>query len=62
MPPHFCSLEMLLINGLVIACYSIQNWIEDLYWKQLDINYPGMPDTMVCANGVIKTFLLYVFP
>lgn len=28
--------------------YSIMNWIEDLYWKQLDLNYPGMDDAMVC--------------
>ncbi|KAG5554942.1 hypothetical protein RHGRI_012484 [Rhododendron griersonianum] len=27
--------------------YSIQNSIEGLYWKQLDVNYPGMPDSMV---------------
>ncbi|XP_024022630.1 lipase isoform X1 [Morus notabilis] len=27
--------------------HSLQNWIEDLYWKQLDINYPGMDDAMV---------------
>ncbi|XAR54525.1 Triacylglycerol lipase [Bertholletia excelsa] len=27
--------------------YSIQNWIADLYWKELDLNYPGMPDAMV---------------
>ncbi|XVE82076.1 hypothetical protein DITRI_Ditri15bG0117500 [Diplodiscus trichospermus] len=26
---------------------SIQNWVEDLFWKQLDLNYPGMPDAMV---------------
>ncbi|CAN4099629.1 unnamed protein product [Withania somnifera] len=26
---------------------SIQNWIEDLYWKQLDIEYPGIEDAMV---------------
>lgn len=26
---------------------SIQNWIEDLFWKQLDIDYPGMSDAMV---------------
>lgn len=40
------------LNAIVIAFrgtqeHSIQNWIEDLYWKQLDINYPGMPDAMV---------------
>ncbi|KAG4945807.1 hypothetical protein JHK84_042121 [Glycine max] len=27
--------------------HSLQNWIEDLYWKQHDINYPGMDDAMV---------------
>ncbi|XP_006645298.1 lipase-like [Oryza brachyantha] len=26
---------------------SIQNWIEDLLWKQLDLDYPGMPEAMV---------------
>ncbi|XP_031274402.1 lipase-like isoform X2 [Pistacia vera] len=27
--------------------HSIQNWVEDLFWKQLDLNYPGMTDAMV---------------
>jgi len=27
--------------------HSISNWIEDLFWKQLDVTYPGMPDAMV---------------
>ncbi|XP_057960136.1 lipase-like [Malania oleifera] len=40
------------LNAIIIAFrgtqeHSIQNWIEDLYWKQLDLNYPGMPDSMV---------------
>ncbi|GLT76936.1 hypothetical protein SLA2020_485690 [Shorea laevis] len=40
------------LNVIVIAFrgtqeHSIQNWIEDLFWKQLDLNYPGMPDAMV---------------
>lgn len=39
-------------NAIIIAFrgtqeHSIQNWIEDLFWKQLDINYPGMDDAMV---------------
>ncbi|KAL6185933.1 hypothetical protein ACLB2K_042055 [Fragaria x ananassa] len=39
-------------NAIIIAFrgtqeHSIQNWIEDLFWKQLDIDYPGMPDSMV---------------
>ncbi|KAF9605379.1 hypothetical protein IFM89_016956 [Coptis chinensis] len=40
------------LNAIVVAFrgtqeHSIQNWIEDLFWKQLDLNYPGMPDAMV---------------
>ncbi|XP_030473875.2 lipase-like [Syzygium oleosum] len=40
------------LNAIVIAFRgthgnSIQNWVEDLFWKQLDLNYPGMPDAMV---------------
>ncbi|KAA3485315.1 lipase-like [Gossypium australe] len=40
------------LNAVVIAFrgtqeHSIQNWVEDLFWKQLDLNYPGMPDAMV---------------
>ncbi|KAJ7980222.1 Lipase [Quillaja saponaria] len=40
------------LNAIVIAFRgtqesSIQNWIEDLFWKQLDLNYPDMPDAMV---------------
>ncbi|KAL8100333.1 lipase-like [Apium graveolens] len=40
------------LNAIVIAFRgtqesSIQNWIEDLYWKQLDCNYPGTSDAMV---------------
>ncbi|XP_057468582.1 lipase-like isoform X2 [Actinidia eriantha] len=40
------------LNAIVIAFRgtqgnSIMNWIEDLYWKQVDLDYPGMPDAMV---------------
>ncbi|CAL1413304.1 unnamed protein product [Linum trigynum] len=40
------------LNAIVIAFrgtqeHSLQNWISDLYWKQLDLDYPGMPDAMV---------------
>ncbi|KAI5349577.1 hypothetical protein L3X38_002465 [Prunus dulcis] len=39
-------------NAIIIAFrgtqeHSIQNWVEDLFWKQLDLDYPGMPDAMV---------------
>ncbi|KAK6117320.1 hypothetical protein DH2020_048911 [Rehmannia glutinosa] len=40
------------LNATVIAFRgtqerSIQNWVEDLYWKQLDIDYPGVDGAMV---------------
>ncbi|XP_073123627.1 lipase-like [Henckelia pumila] len=40
------------LNATVIAFRgtqerSLQNWVEDLYWKQLDIDYPGVDDAMV---------------
>ncbi|PHU14478.1 hypothetical protein BC332_15683 [Capsicum chinense] len=40
------------LNAIVIAfrgtqATSIQNWIADLFWKQLDIEYPGMENAMV---------------
>ncbi|PIN03975.1 putative lipase [Handroanthus impetiginosus] len=40
------------LNAIVIAFRgtqerSIQNWVEDLCWKQLDIDYPGVDGAMV---------------
>ncbi|XP_072975529.1 probable feruloyl esterase A [Typha angustifolia] len=40
------------LNSIIIAFRgtqenSLQNWIENLLWKQLDLNYPGTPDAMV---------------
>lgn len=40
------------LNSIIISFRgtqgnSVQNWIEDLFWKQLDLNYPEMPDAMV---------------
>ncbi|XP_042475021.1 lipase-like isoform X2 [Macadamia integrifolia] len=40
------------LNAIVIAFrgtqeHSIQNWIEDLFWKQLDLDYPGIAGAMV---------------
>ncbi|KAL5995994.1 hypothetical protein ACLOJK_026067 [Asimina triloba] len=38
-------------NAIIIAFRGTQehrhNWIEDLFWKQLDLNYPGVSDAMV---------------
>lgn len=35
--------------------YSIQNWIEDLFWKQLDFEYPG------CTDGKVNiAFILFI--
>lgn len=40
------------MNAVVVAFRgtqenSIQNWIEDLFWKQLDFDYPGMTEAKV---------------
>jgi hypothetical protein len=35
------------LTVLTLKFISIQNWIEDLLWKQLDLDYPGMPEAMV---------------
>uniref|UniRef100_A0A7C9CJ83 Triacylglycerol lipase n=2 Tax=Opuntia streptacantha TaxID=393608 RepID=A0A7C9CJ83_OPUST len=44
-------LTMFALTGYMLTVMyivnSIQNWIEDLYWKQLDLKYPDMPDAMV---------------
>ncbi|CAL5084599.1 unnamed protein product [Urochloa decumbens] len=40
------------LNSIVIAIRgtqenSVQNWIKDLIWKQLDLSYPNMPNAKV---------------
>jgi hypothetical protein len=35
------------LTVLTLQFISIQNWIEDLLWKQLDLDYPGMPEARV---------------
>lgn len=44
------------LNNIYYVC-SIQNWIEDLFWKQLDFDYPG------CTDGKVHVaiVLLIVF-
>lgn len=37
--------------------HSVANWIEDLFWKQLDVTYPGMPDAMV--TPLVKLLLMF---
>jgi len=37
------------LNSIVVAIRgtqenSVQNWIKDLIWKQLDLSYPNMPN------------------
>uniref|UniRef100_R7W2M2 Lipase n=1 Tax=Aegilops tauschii TaxID=37682 RepID=R7W2M2_AEGTA len=34
-------------NCLQICLLSVQNWIKDLVWKQLDLSYPDMPNAKV---------------
>lgn len=54
-----------MVHGVTISDsfdYSIQNWVQDLYWKQLDINYPGMDDAMVIAiSNFIKYYMKNLF-
>lgn len=38
---------------LIVQFLSIQNWIEDLLWKQLDLDYPGMPEAMVSIAKIL---------
>lgn len=35
------------VNPNVLLFCSMQNWAEDLYFKELDLNYPGVTDAMV---------------
>uniref|UniRef100_A0A453ARH1 Uncharacterized protein n=1 Tax=Aegilops tauschii subsp. strangulata TaxID=200361 RepID=A0A453ARH1_AEGTS len=48
------------LNAIIVAIRgtqenSVQNWIKDLVWKQLDLSYPDMPNAKVIAN---KLFIL----
>ena len=33
--------------GLALVVCSIENWTEDLYFRQLDLKYPGVTGAMV---------------
>ncbi|XP_044964593.1 lipase-like isoform X1 [Hordeum vulgare subsp. vulgare] len=40
------------LNAVIVAIRgtqenSVQNWIKDLVWKQVDLNYPNMPNAKV---------------
>ncbi|XP_037482076.1 lipase-like [Triticum dicoccoides] len=40
------------LNSIIVAIRgtqenSVQNWIKDLVWKQLDLSYPDMPNAKV---------------
>ncbi|KAJ8490596.1 hypothetical protein OPV22_012317 [Ensete ventricosum] len=50
------------LNSIIIAFRgtienSMRNWIEDLFWKQLDLNYPGVQGAMV-NHGVQNVQLM----
>ena len=47
--PHLLSKLGSLVNQPQNMC-SIQNWVSDLFWKQLDLNYPDISDAMVRFN------------
>eukprot|EP01018_Ginkgo_biloba_P017722 Gb_39645 [translate_table: standard] len=41
------DLEAIVIAFRGTQEHSLQNWVEDLFWKQLDLNYPDMSGAMV---------------
>ncbi|XP_044322477.1 lipase isoform X3 [Triticum aestivum] len=46
------------LNAVIVAIRgtqenSVQNWIKDLVWKQVDLNYPNMPDAKVFGTNLI---------
>nr|XP_018681933.1 PREDICTED: lipase-like isoform X2 [Musa acuminata subsp. malaccensis] len=46
------------LNSIIIAFRgtagtSIRNWIADLFWKQLDLSYPGAEDAMVFNSSSV---------
>ena len=43
----FTIFRLLLSYDSLAFIFSIQNWMEDLYFKQLDLNYPGVTGAMV---------------
>lgn len=46
-----CLEESWLTRRLLVGISgSVQNWAEDLYFRQLDLNYPGVTDAM---EGII---------
>ncbi|KAL3727565.1 hypothetical protein ACJRO7_032321 [Eucalyptus globulus] len=49
------------LNAMVIAFrgsqeHRIQNWVEDLYWKQVDISYPGIFVAMVSSSWIYYAY------
>ena len=36
-----------VIKSFALVVCSMQNWAEDLYFRELDLNYPGLSDAMV---------------
>ena len=41
---------------------SMQNWAEDLYFRELDLKYPGVTDAVVCEVYInpIAIFVLHI--
>nr|CAB3495949.1 unnamed protein product [Digitaria exilis] len=45
------------LNAIIVAIRgtqenSVQNWIKDMIWKQVDLNYPNMPNAKVWEHTV----------
>ncbi|ONL98036.1 alpha/beta-Hydrolases superfamily protein [Zea mays] len=49
------------LNAIIVSIRgtqenSIQNWIKDLIWKQVKLNYPNMPNAKVCGINHLMQF------
>lgn len=48
----------LVLIDFILVC-SIQNWAEDIYFRELDLHYPGVIDAMVRNLNIS---LIIIFP
>lgn len=45
-----------MISQFLNFLISVQNWIKDLIWKQVNLDYPNMPNAKVCAINHLCNF------
>uniref|UniRef100_A0A0D9VTZ2 Fungal lipase-type domain-containing protein n=1 Tax=Leersia perrieri TaxID=77586 RepID=A0A0D9VTZ2_9ORYZ len=52
------------LNAIIVSIRgtqenSVQNWIKDMLWKQVDLNYPNMPNAKVLITDLLVHTGLY---